>query len=79
MRGELGLRNSGVSGVTHVASNLTFDSDPNKVIPEVLAGVNGILKSAAKEPSVKRFVYTSSSTAITAPIPNKEFIIDENG
>jgi hypothetical protein len=31
---------AGVSGVAHVASNTTFDSDPNKVIPEVLAGLN---------------------------------------
>jgi hypothetical protein len=54
---------------------MTFDPDPNKVIPEVLAGINGILKSAASEPSVKRFVYTSSSTAATAPKPNKEFNI----
>jgi len=54
---------------------MTFDKDPNKVIPEVLAGINGILKSAAASPSVKRFVYTSSSTAATAPKPNKEFSI----
>ena len=53
----------GVDGVAHTASNMTFDSNLNKVISEVLAGVNGILKSAASEPSVKRFVYTSSSTA----------------
>ena len=38
----------------------------------------GILKSAAKEPSVVRFVYTSSSSAATHPIPNKEFTIDSN-
>lgn len=31
--------------------------------------------SAAKQTSVKRFVYTSSSTAITAPKPNVEFTI----
>jgi hypothetical protein len=31
---------AGVSGVAHVASNTTFDYDPNKVIPEVLAGIN---------------------------------------
>jgi nucleoside-diphosphate-sugar epimerase len=65
-----------VSGVAHVASNLTFDSDPNKVIPEVLAGVNEIPKSAGKEPGVMRFVFTSSSTAMTSPSPNREFTID---
>lgn len=54
---------------------MTFDPDPHKVIPEVLAGINGILKSAASAPSIKRFVYTSSSTAATSPKPNKEFNI----
>ncbi|KAF4624525.1 hypothetical protein G7Y89_g13647 [Cudoniella acicularis] len=68
----------GVSGIAHVASVLTFDPDPDEVIPTALAGVRGILKSAAREPSVKRFVYTSSSTAATAPIHNKEFHIDSN-
>ena len=37
--------------------------------------MQGILKSAANEHSVKRFVFTSSSTAATDPIPNKEFTI----
>jgi hypothetical protein len=54
---------------------MTFDPDPNKVIPEVLAGISGILKRAASEPSIKRFVYTSSSTAATGAQPNKEFNI----
>ncbi|QSZ35687.1 hypothetical protein DSL72_006809 [Monilinia vaccinii-corymbosi] len=68
----------GVSGIAHVASNLSFSPNPNEVIPECLAGVNGILKSAAAEPSVKRFVITSSSMAATRPKPNKEFYIDQN-
>ena len=54
---------------------MSFDPDPNKVIPEVLAGINGILKSAVSEPSIKRFVYTSSSTAATSPKPNEVFDI----
>lgn len=65
----------GVSGIVHVASNLSFDEDPNKVVPGVLAGITGILESAVKEPSVKRFVYTSSSTATTGPRPNEKFDI----
>lgn len=40
--------------------------------------LQGILTSAAKESSVKRFVYTSSSQAATEPIPNKVFPIDAN-
>jgi nucleoside-diphosphate-sugar epimerase len=40
--------------------------------------VTHTLEAADKEPSVQRFVFTSSSTAATNPVPNKEFNIDEN-
>ena len=65
----------GVSGVAHVASVLSFDADPNKVIPAVVSGAVNAATAAAKQASVKRFVYTSSSTAITPPKPNVEFTI----
>ncbi len=68
-------KTTGVSGVAHVAGIMSFDHVPNKVIPQNIAGVVSIAESAAKEPSVKRFVYTSSSTAITAPKPNEKFEI----
>ncbi|KUJ16771.1 NAD(P)-binding protein [Mollisia scopiformis] len=68
----------GVSGIAHVASDVSFNSDPHKVIPVVVDGINSILKAAANEPSVKRFVYTSSSAAASAAIPNKEFTIDSS-
>ncbi|KAK6606751.1 aldehyde reductase protein [Botrytis cinerea] len=68
----------GVTGIAHVASNMSFSPNPNDVIPECIAGVNSILNSAAAEPSVKRFVITSSSIAAAKPTPNKEFYIDEN-
>ena len=58
-----------------MASILSFDSDPNKVIPGVVKGAVNAAASAAKQTSVKRFVFTSSSTAITAPKPNVEFTI----
>lgn len=54
---------------------MTFHNDPNVVIPGVIAGINNILQSALSSPSVKRFVYTSSSTAATPPLPNKKFHI----
>jgi nucleoside-diphosphate-sugar epimerase len=57
---------------------MTLDPNPNKVILEVLAGLNGILRSAAKEPSVKRFVATSSSAALRLPSPGKVFNLDSN-
>jgi nucleoside-diphosphate-sugar epimerase len=55
---------------------LTLNPDPFKVIPLVLSGVKNTLTAAARTPSVKRFVYTSSSAAATAPIANKKFHID---
>lgn len=42
---------------------MSLDSDPNKVIPGSVAGALNALKSAYGEPSVKRFVFTSSSAA----------------
>ena len=68
----------GVKGVCHVASILSFSPDPNAVIPVVVAGAQNAATSAAKEPGVSRFVYTSSSTAISAPKPGKKFTISTN-
>jgi hypothetical protein len=68
----------GCSGVAHVASNLSFSKNPNNVIPDVIAGVTHTLQAANNEPSVKRFVFTSSSTAAVNPVPNKKFDIDES-
>ncbi|OAA66939.1 NAD dependent epimerase/dehydratase [Niveomyces insectorum RCEF 264] len=53
----------GVAAVVHVASVMSFDPDPNKVIPTAVAGAVTALKAAYAEPSVKRFVLTSSSSA----------------
>lgn len=61
----------------HVASELTLNPDPNQVIPVVLAGVKNALLAAAHSPGVKRFVYTSSSAAATAPIVNRAFHVDD--
>lgn len=54
---------------------MSFSPDPNKVIPSVLAGINSILISASHSATVKRFVYTSSSTALSKPRPNEIFHI----
>lgn len=62
----------------HVASDLTLNPDPHKVIPMVLSGVKNALTAAARNPCVKRFVYTSSSAAATPPIVNKKFHVDAN-
>lgn len=52
-------------------------ADPNKIVPVAIDATLNALRSAFKEPSVKRFVLTSSSTAAYSPPPaqNKELIV----
>ncbi|TVY25221.1 NAD-dependent epimerase/dehydratase [Lachnellula hyalina] len=57
----------GVSAVVHLATIGTFDPDPNKVIPQTVAGTMSALEAAMKEPSVLQFVYTSSKGAALIP------------
>lgn len=57
---------------------MLLETDPNKVIPPTVAAALGVLKSGAKEPSVKRFVYTSSTTAVTGAMIDQETRVDEN-
>lgn len=47
----------------HTASIMTLDPNPNNVIPVAIKGALSALKSAYAQPSVKRFVFTSSSAA----------------
>ncbi|KAJ3958793.1 hypothetical protein N0V92_004617 [Colletotrichum tropicale] len=53
----------GVSAIVHIASILSFSNNPQEVIPPVVESVTSILEAAAREPSVKSFVYTSSIAA----------------
>jgi nucleoside-diphosphate-sugar epimerase len=50
----------GCAGVVHPASEMAFLPDPNKMITPSVALVNSVLRTAAKTPSVKRVVFTSS-------------------
>ncbi|KAF1347002.1 hypothetical protein BDV97DRAFT_358302 [Delphinella strobiligena] len=68
----------GCSGIAHVASDLSFSPKAEDVIPGVVANVNNVLKSAAKESSIKRFILTSSSAASVFPIPEKKFQITKD-
>jgi nucleoside-diphosphate-sugar epimerase len=65
----------GCAGVIHTATPVMSINDPNVAIPMVVAGVVNALKAAAAV-GIKRFVYTSSSTAAASPQPNKVFNID---
>lgn len=68
----------GASGFIHTATPVMVSYDPNEGIPLVVNGTLNALKAATNEPSVKRFVLTSSSTAAASPKPNVEFVIDGN-
>lgn len=57
----------GVVAIAHVASVMSLGTDPNNIIPVVKAGVINALEAAASQPSIKSFVYTSSSSAATSP------------
>ncbi|KAL7896046.1 hypothetical protein HDV63DRAFT_89281 [Trichoderma sp. SZMC 28014] len=59
----------GVSAIAHIATPNNFDPDPSKVIPVTVGAATSILKAAASESSVKRFVYTSSVAAAATQKP----------
>ncbi|KAJ6104764.1 NAD dependent epimerase/dehydratase [Penicillium sp. IBT 18751x] len=69
----------GTSGIVHVASDVSFNDDPNLVIPWVVRAVENVLEAASRHSSIKRFVLTSSSSAVLIPAPNKEGVrVDES-
>ncbi|CAN9185995.1 unnamed protein product [Alternaria alternata] len=68
----------GVSAVVHVATIMTFDPNPDNVIPGAVAAAIGAMEAAAKEPTVKRFIFTSSSAAVVSPFAGNDAVLDEH-
>ncbi|KAK2614900.1 hypothetical protein N8I77_001690 [Diaporthe amygdali] len=67
---------TGASGFMHVASDMSNSTDPDVVIGNAVKGVLHALRAAKKEGvGMKRFVYTSSSTAATLPKPGENFSV----
>lgn len=66
---------AGVSAVVHTATNFTFSPNPHEVVPSTIKGTMNALTAAAKEPSVKRFVLTSSSASALIPKPNDPVVV----
>lgn len=62
----------------HVASPLGGFENATVAVPIGIKGALNALNACAKVPSVKRFVFTSSSLAASFPKPNIECSIDEN-
>ncbi|KAJ9602511.1 hypothetical protein H2200_013054 [Cladophialophora chaetospira] len=65
------------AGIVHVASDLSFDTDVEKVVSTTVAGTMNCLEAAAQNPSIKSVVYTSSSTAALIPEPDKQGVVVE--
>ncbi|KAJ5531745.1 hypothetical protein N7527_005138 [Penicillium freii] len=65
----------GVSGVAHVASDVTFSSNPEEVVPWVLRATDNLLEAASRHRDIRRVVMTSSAVAVLFPEPNKEGIV----
>ncbi|KAK8034718.1 aldehyde reductase II [Apiospora rasikravindrae] len=57
----------GVSGVLHIASDASFRPAPREIIDGTVAATVGLLREAAKVPSVKAFTLTSSRVAAFNP------------
>lgn len=68
----------GVNGVVHLASILTFSTDPKEVVEPSVKGTLNVFKSATREPKIKSFVYTSSSAACLLPMPDKKVKITKD-
>ncbi|KAF6837192.1 NAD dependent epimerase/dehydratase [Colletotrichum plurivorum] len=65
----LSLAMTGAAGVAFVASDMSLSDDPQAVIPWVVQATEIGLATAAKHPSIKRVVLTSSAFAATVPQP----------
>ncbi|KFX98713.1 hypothetical protein V490_02167 [Pseudogymnoascus sp. VKM F-3557] len=66
-----------VSGVIHVASDVSFSPNAEEVIPKVVSATETVLEAAAKQPegSIKRVVLTSSASAAALPQPGVEGVV----
>ncbi|ESQ54551.1 hypothetical protein EUTSA_v10025576mg [Eutrema salsugineum] len=79
----------GCDGVFHVAASMEFDISPNhvnlesyvqsQVIDPAIKGVRNVLASCLKSKSVKRVVFTSSISTLTAKDENERWrsVVDE--
>ncbi|KAL0936728.1 aldehyde reductase ii [Colletotrichum truncatum] len=66
----------GADGVIHTIAITNMDPDPENVVPPNIAATLSIARSAASSPSIKRFVYTSSSGAAAMPKPGVPYEVN---
>ncbi|KAM6517566.1 hypothetical protein FSOLCH5_008530 [Fusarium solani] len=68
----------GVSTIAHIATISNLDPSPHNIIPQTVTGATGVLKSAIKEPSVQRVVFTSSIMAAVLPVAGNDTRVDDD-
>lgn len=56
---------------------MTGSNEPHVAVPLAVSGALNALRASAKEPNMKRFVYTSSSWAVSLPKPGKKFTVTQ--
>jgi nucleoside-diphosphate-sugar epimerase len=61
------------------ASDVSFNSNPEEVVPWVTQAIHNVLETASKNCDIKRVVLTSSAVAALFPEPNKEGIVVREG
>lgn len=66
------------SAIIHTATDASLSPDPHIVVPTVVNSITSLLSAAAATPSVRRFVYTSSSVAAVEPVLDKAYHIDSS-
>ncbi|KAI8226814.1 Aldehyde reductase 2 [Colletotrichum sp. SAR 10_99] len=66
----------GADGAIHTIAITNMNPNPNAVVPPNVDATLSIARSAASTPSLKRFVYTSSSGAAAMPTPNVPYEVN---
>ncbi|KAI8191643.1 Aldehyde reductase 2 [Colletotrichum sp. SAR 10_86] len=66
----------GADGAIHTIAITNMNPDPNAVVPPNVDATLSIARYAASTPSLKRFVYTSSSGAAAMPTPNVPYEVN---
>jgi len=67
-----------VSGVIHVAGDVSFSTDFDQVVKSTIDGIHHLLNSAEKHLTIKRVVLTSSRVAIFNPNKGDNYKVDNN-
>lgn len=67
------------TAIIHSAMNMSFGNERSQVVEPVVRGMKGILQAAQQNLSIKRVVFTSSSTSAQNPVsPAKNVTYDGN-